>query len=132
MRAGLGDWWPLVRSSGVEWRPPLHRTRVNSGAPWKQTLGGHVAFGEGFISHSACVLTEGRARGLEPPGLGRRWPASRDPVRAHPRSAAPALLCYSLGCPPWGTASPGAGPDLHVAHIQSPMKMNWLHTTPAT
>lgn len=27
---------------------------------------------------------------------------------------------------------PGAGSDLHVAHIQSPMKMHWLHTTPAT
>lgn len=28
--AGLGDWWPLVRSSGVEWGPHLHRTNANS------------------------------------------------------------------------------------------------------
>lgn len=28
--AGLGDWWPVVRSSGVEWGPHLHRTNANS------------------------------------------------------------------------------------------------------
>lgn len=130
---GLGDWWPLVRSSGMEWGPHLHRTRVNSRAQWKQTLGGHLHLGDGFISHSLLVCSQkGELRGAwGPPGLGKSWPPSsclQRPCQGPP----PALPCYSLGCPPWGTASPGAGSDLHVAHIQSPMKMNWLHTTPAT
>ena len=51
---------------------------------------------------------------------------------SRPRSAALGPARYSLGCPPWGEAAPGAGSDLHVAHIQSAMKMNWLHATPTT
>lgn len=38
--------------------------------------------------------------------------------------------CYSLGFPPWGAASPGAGSDLHDAHVQTPAKMKRLHSTP--
>lgn len=67
-----------------------------------------------------------------PPGFGKRVDVppclSGDPVVALPQ-----VLCYYiLVCPPWGTALPGAGSDLHVVHIQNPAKANWQHTTPIT
>lgn len=58
-------------------------------------------------------------------------PTPRDPDSpAMPMTKA--LPCHILGCPPWGAASLGGGPDLQVAHIHIPAKMNWLHTTPTT
>lgn len=92
---------------------------------------------DGFISRSAFTAIRRENSGW--PGIlrasekSRPPPFSRDAVTALPLGAQPrALSCHSLGCPPWGTALPGAGSDLHVAHIQSPMKKNWLHTTPTT
>lgn len=52
--------------------------------------------------------------------------------KLHPKVCSPGPAPYGLGRLPWGAASPGAGPDLHAAHIQIPAKTNWLHSTPTT
>lgn len=68
-------------------------------------------------------VLQAEGRGNLPLPLSLSWPSPGLRPRAPP--------CHSLGCPPWGAALPGAGSDSHVPHIQSPMKTNWLHTTPA-
>lgn len=76
---------------------------------------------------SSRLREEGR-----PPSASLRRPCHSPPRQTcpPPRSAAPPR--YSLGFPPWGAPSPGAGSDLHVPHFQSARKMNWLHSIPAT
>lgn len=108
---------------------------------------GALTLGGGVYFHSAHRRTELGTHGAwDPAGLRESQPSFPSlqetlswpfpsAMGSHTASyvlRALALSCYSLGCPPWGTASPGAGSDLHVAHIQIPTKKNWLHTTLAT
>lgn len=104
---GLGEWWPLVRSSGMEWGPHLHRTRVNSRAQWRQTLGGHLHLGDGFISHSWLVCSQkGELRGAwGPPGLGKSWPPSsclQRPCQGPPQVCTPSPALLQPRLPPMG------------------------------
>lgn len=100
--AGLGDWWPLVRSSGVEWGPHLHRTREQLSSmkadPWGALL--HWVMG---LFHIRCLCAN-RRESLGPPGLGKSWPPSPSPeTRQGPPqvgSPGPALLRPRL--PPMG------------------------------
>lgn len=84
------------------------------------------------LFHTLLVcLQRGSSAWLHPETLP--WPSpSHGKANFILRCAAQALPRYGLGRLPWGAASPGAGPDLHAAHIQIPAKMNWLHSTPTT